>query len=175
MKNLEVLQAMVSEVSSYCGELDYLEVHDMESIDDILHHLGAMEVIGMADNGDFDINDDYFKLDGYGNLDSFTTSGYESELEYSKDEIIRQYIDTFGIDGELMDELDLDFHERVALLLENSDRALDEMDDILYDAITDIFGTLGFDVNNVDDVTNHKIMEIRSDILDNHEDFGVER
>ena len=64
----------------YCGSGDY--VYDMDLIDEIFSGDSPMNILQRAFFGDFNPNHDYFKFNGYGNLES---SDYVDELIYIDD------------------------------------------------------------------------------------------
>ena len=108
MKNMneaEKLMAMVQEVNSWDGGLEYLDVweNDSESFHTFFNN-NPMEVARAIQYGDYNYHDDYVTFDGYGNLVSYT--GYEVEelLTDHKEEIIESYNELVK-DGSIEDYL----------------------------------------------------------------------
>ena len=69
LNNMEVTRYMVRELSAW-GRLEYLEYFDMEEFDFILEEFAPSEVANMIFYGDFNPNNEYFRFNAYGNLES---------------------------------------------------------------------------------------------------------
>lgn len=93
-----MLQEMVQEVNSYNGDLEYLSVYLMDNFDDILCNLNPTVIAQMIQFGKFNIHDDYFNFNGYGNLVSRNHDDLMAEIEDEENYIIETYFDTFGDD-----------------------------------------------------------------------------
>ncbi|RPF54747.1 hypothetical protein [Abyssicoccus albus] len=70
----EELMDMMKEVTSYNGTFDNIEPYYMDSFDEIMDGLTPTEIARRM-TSEFNIYDDYFIFNGYGNLESL--SDYE--------------------------------------------------------------------------------------------------
>lgn len=95
MKNMnetEKLMAMVQEVNSWNGELEYLNV--WENDDDFFNTFfggDPMEVARAISFGDYSYNDEYVTFNDYRNLVSYTEYQAEELLKDFEEEIIESY------------------------------------------------------------------------------------
>ena len=79
---------------------------ETEEIDEILYGKKPGEIINLTICGNFNLNDDYFKFDGYGNLESFNDlyDFYETYFYDLIDTIIENIEDLDGkIDSRIVD------------------------------------------------------------------------
>lgn len=93
----EQLQEMVSEVNSYSGGLEYLDYHNMDEIDDLLCNLKPSDILRMT-HSEFNPNSDFFQIDSLGHLFSVSDYKLKQELQDNQEEIVENFIDTFGAD-----------------------------------------------------------------------------
>ena len=87
--NFEVLEGLVMELNSWGRCLEHLEFWENE--EDTLQELFGNDLINFVQKikyGDYDINDSYFKFNGYGNLDSYSYKEMKEEIIGEVDEII---------------------------------------------------------------------------------------
>ena len=93
MKNytVEQLEEMVREVNSWDGSLEEFEYHEMEQINDLFHGVEPLEILRMAHFGDFEWQDEMFRINDYGNLDSCSEDYFITELADNEDEIAERY------------------------------------------------------------------------------------
>lgn len=87
--NFEVLEGLVMELNSWNNCLEYLEFWENE--EDTLQELFGNDLMRFVQSikyGDYDINDSYFKFNGYGNLDSYSYKEMKEEIIDSIEEII---------------------------------------------------------------------------------------
>lgn len=95
MKNtneLDKLMAMVQEVNSWNGELEYLDI--WENDDEFFNtffNSNPMEVARAVQFGDYNYNDEYVTFNGYGNLVSYTDYQVKELLKDYEAEIIESY------------------------------------------------------------------------------------
>ena len=95
MKNTnetEKLMAMVQEVNSWNGELEYLDI--WENDDEFFNtffNSNPMEVARAVQFGDYNYNDEYVTFNGYGNLVSYTDYQVKELLKDYEAEIIESY------------------------------------------------------------------------------------
>lgn len=104
------LLKVVSDVNSYDDYFDWLEWLDMEELDMYLEGYTPTEIAQKCQCGDFNINDEYFKFDGYENLESCNDWEWEQELDAARDEIAEYLLDFKGNvwDEKLQNMLDAD-------------------------------------------------------------------
>ena len=88
------LRDVVIAVNTWDGYFDQLAWEDLDNLNDVLYGLEPSKIVDMVLYGDFNSNDDYFRFDGYGNLETCTQSEMEDELEDSRDEIA-EYLTNF--------------------------------------------------------------------------------
>lgn len=94
LANLDELRQIVSELNSWNGCLEHLEIYENdEYFFDTFFDGRPMEAVRAAHYGDYNYNDDYVRFNGYGNLESFGDYQYEAELKDYVDEIIDNLID----------------------------------------------------------------------------------
>lgn len=93
--NIEEARDIASQINSYNGSLEEIDVYAMYEFNDIIrwHELDAMELIDKVQYGDFNTNDDYFKFDGLDNLISYSEYEYEELVKENIAEIVGRYID----------------------------------------------------------------------------------
>lgn len=94
LANLDELRQIVSELNSWNGCLEHLEIYENdEYFFDTFFDGRPMEAVRAAHYGDYNYNDDYVRFNGYGNLESFGDYQYEAELKDYVDEIIDNLIE----------------------------------------------------------------------------------
>ena len=109
--NKTELFEVVSQINSYDSSLQHLEFLDMEDLDVYLEGLTPTDIANKIFFGDFNPNHEYFRFNGYENLESFDEWELNKELFDNIDEIIERIID-------LKDEIELP--EEIENILENS-------------------------------------------------------
>jgi len=60
-------------------------IYSMDELEEVLHDESPITIAKMVQYGDFNINDDYFSFNGYGNLVSFNHYTFMSETENGND------------------------------------------------------------------------------------------
>ena len=88
---VEKLQEMAREVNGWDGSLGEFEYYEMEQINELFQSAEPLEILRMAQFGEFNCNDDYFTINGYGNLDSISENDFHGELIDNSKEIIERY------------------------------------------------------------------------------------
>lgn len=96
------LQYMVQDMFDYDNRLEDLYVYDMESFDEIISEETPTWIANRIFFGDFNPMHEYFKFNGYGNLESLSTYEYGEELQKYSDEIVSNYIEMVE-DGKIED------------------------------------------------------------------------
>lgn len=90
-KKIENLLTMVQEINAYNGSMEHLDLYDMEMFDEIMNGFEPMEIALRIYFGDFNPNDEYFRFNGYANLESLSEYDLENELIDYENEIIEEY------------------------------------------------------------------------------------
>ncbi|EGQ3928142.1 hypothetical protein I0618_002651 [Staphylococcus pseudintermedius] len=96
------LQYMVQDMFDYDNRLEDLYVYDMESFDEIISGETPTWIANRIFFGNFNPMHEYFKFNGYGNLESLSTYEYGEELQKYSDEIVSNYIEMVE-DGKIED------------------------------------------------------------------------
>lgn len=103
---VDELKELVDACNSWNGSLDHLRVYDNDEDFFSMYSDNVMEVVRAISYGNYNYNDDYVRLNGYGNLESIDSYDYDKLLEESKEEIIDAAIDNLD-ESEVMDILDI--------------------------------------------------------------------
>ena len=94
-ERVELMQHM----SFYDASFDDVLYYDMDEFDEILSNHTPMEIAQLICFGDgFDPNDDYFRFDAHGNLESANWYDLEAEAEDSVDDIIYHLTNSYSGD-----------------------------------------------------------------------------
>lgn len=88
---VEQLEEMVREVNGWNGSLEEYDYMEMDILNDYLADVEPLEVLRMAQYGDFNLNDDYFVINVYRNLESVSNIEHNEILENGYDEIVEAY------------------------------------------------------------------------------------
>ena len=91
MEKIENLLTMVQEINAYNGGMEYLEVYDMEMFNEIMSGFEPMDIALKIYFGNFNPNDEYFRFNGYANLESLSDYDLKNELLDYENEIINEY------------------------------------------------------------------------------------
>lgn len=92
----EELQAMVYEVNSENGNLEYLNYYENdEDFFNTFFSDNPMDVARATFYGDYNFMHDYVTFNGYGNLETITAWELEEILQDEKDNIINEYIEVY--------------------------------------------------------------------------------
>ena len=108
--NKTELFEIVSQINSYDSSLQHLEFLNMEDLDVYLEGLTPTDIANKIFFGDFNPNHEYFRFNGYENLESFDEWELNKELLNNIDEIIERIVD-------LKDEIELP--EEIENILKN--------------------------------------------------------
>lgn len=120
MKRIASLEGRVAEYIGDLSDSEFFELAQIMEIDEVLDYY-PMDELDMVLDGktpseilkigkDLDINDDYFKFDGYGYLEGYSRSevGQNIRDEY-EDEVIADLVD--GVNGNVFTNLPDDLKE----------------------------------------------------------------
>lgn len=91
MTKIENLLTMVQEINAYNGNMEHLEVFDMDMFDEIMNGFEPMDIALKTFFGEFNPNDDFFRFNGYANLESLTYYDLKNELLDYENEIVEEY------------------------------------------------------------------------------------
>ena len=91
MEKIENLLEMVQEINAYNGSMENLELYEMDSFDEIMNGFEPMDIALKIHFGEFNPNDEYFRFNGYANLESLTEYDLENELLDYENEILEEY------------------------------------------------------------------------------------
>lgn len=91
MTKIENLLTMVQEINAYSGNMENLQVYEMSMFNEIMDGFEPMDIALKTYFGTFNPNDDYFRFNGYANLESLSEYDLENELIDYENEIIEEY------------------------------------------------------------------------------------
>lgn len=115
LANMDETRQIVSELNSWNGCMDHLEIYENdEYFFETFFEGRPMEAVRAAHYGDYNYGDDYVRFNGYGNLVSFGDYTYEQELKESLDDII---------DNLISEQAHIDFPEELDMLINPDDYA----------------------------------------------------
>ena len=75
------LLSLCREINSYDGNLDQFDIFEMDEFDEMLEGKTPTEIVNRVLYGDFNSTDDYFRFNGYCNLESLSYADIEEELD----------------------------------------------------------------------------------------------
>ena len=95
LENEDVLISVVQELNGWNGCLDYLEFweNDEEFFELFYSGMNGLEIARAIYYGDYNYNDDYVRINGYGNLESYTEDEIIEKMKDSIDEIVKNLIE----------------------------------------------------------------------------------
>ena len=95
LNDVEELRDVVNELNSWNGCLDWLEFreNDEEFFELFYSGINGLEIARAIYYGDYNYNDDYVRIDGSGNLVSYTEYEMIEEIKDSIDEIVENLIE----------------------------------------------------------------------------------
>ena len=95
LNNVEELRDVVNEINRWNGCLDWLEFweNDEEFFELFYSGINGLEIARAIYYGDYNYNDDYVRIDGYGNLVSYTEYEMIEEIKGSINEIVENLIE----------------------------------------------------------------------------------
>ncbi len=92
-ENLEMGINLVGEVNAWNSSLDYLNLYLMDEIDCLLESCSPSEILNMSYYGNFRPYEEYFRFNGYGNLESLNQWEAEQEIKEWSIEIAEAIIE----------------------------------------------------------------------------------
>ena len=99
LNNMETTRDVVNELNWYNNCLDFLDFYYMEDLDEHLHGFEPSVILNKMFYGDFNPNDDYFKFNAYGNLESLNEWELIKEYEIYINEIIEALLNNMDYVG----------------------------------------------------------------------------
>ena len=115
LKDVLIGIGLVNDVNSWDDSLEYLQVFNMEDFDEIMEGYEPLEIANRIYFGDFNPNHEYFRFNGYANLESLNEYDLEDEIKDYASEIAQRTVELYE-EGEL-DYLD----EEVMEILEDQE------------------------------------------------------
>ena len=99
LNNMETTRDVVNELNLYNNCLDFLDFYYMEDLDECLYRFEPTTILNKMFYGDFNPNNDYFKFNVYGNLESYNEWELIEEYEIYIDEIIEALLNNIDYIG----------------------------------------------------------------------------
>lgn len=92
------LADLLQYINSYDGSFEESIYYDMDSFDEFMSNYTPSEIARMIHFGEFNPNDDYFRFDGYGNLESLDWQEISDEAESLESDIIDHLVNDYSGD-----------------------------------------------------------------------------
>lgn len=86
---------LVNEINGWDGSLEYLQAYSMDEFDEIMNGFEPLEIANRIYFGDFNPNHEYFRFNGYANLESLDEYDLEEEIKDYSSEIARRTIELY--------------------------------------------------------------------------------
>ena len=94
--NLEIAHNMVREINFWNGQLKWLDVWENdEDFFNCMYENKIMEAVRATCSGDYDYNDDYVRINAYGNLESLCQWELDCEVVESIRDIARAILENY--------------------------------------------------------------------------------
>lgn len=93
LDNMVELEVCVNELNSFNGCLDYLEYLAMDDFNDYFSETSAIDIALAIQYGEFNINDDVFRIDNLGHLISADYYELEGMFRDNIDEIVDNIVE----------------------------------------------------------------------------------
>ena len=95
LNDVEELRDVVNELNGWNGCLDWLEFweNDEYFFESFYSGMNGLEIARAIYYGDYRYNDDYVRINGYGNLESYTEDEIIEKMKDSIDEIVKNLIE----------------------------------------------------------------------------------
>ena len=104
LNDMDELDYIIAEINGWDGSLDWLEAYENDEEFFDMFFANTMEAVRSVCYGNYNYSDDLVRLDGYGNLESFSRWEYEDKLIDNIDDIIERLLSVYyqiDIDEEL--------------------------------------------------------------------------
>lgn len=122
------LAELLQYINSYDGSFEVSTYYDMDSFDEFMSNYTPSEIARMIHFGEFNPNDDYFRFDGYGNLESLDWQEISDEAESLESDIIDCLVNYYDGDTPWAD-LDYMVDSDVTALFNEDFEEVDDDDD----------------------------------------------
>ena len=86
---------LVNEINSWDGYLEYLQVYPMDEFDASLEGFSPLEIANKIYFGNFNPNHEYFRFNGYANLESLDEYDVEEEIKEYAFEIAQRTVELY--------------------------------------------------------------------------------
>lgn len=127
--NGDDLTQLLQHMHAYDGCFDDCAYFDMDEFDDFMSNSTPLEIARMIFYGDFNPNDDYFRFNAYGNLESADRLDVVAEAEDVESDIIDHLVHYYSGDTPWPDLDDLVYADEDAVFNEYLEEILDDEDD----------------------------------------------
>lgn len=92
------LADLLQYMNAYDGSFEESTYYDMYLFDEFMSNYTPSEIARMIHFGEFNPNDDYFRFDGYGNLESLDWQEISDEAESLESDIINHLVNYYSGD-----------------------------------------------------------------------------
>ena len=92
------LAELLQYIHAYDGSFEEAIYYDMDLFDEFMDGYTPSEIARMIHFGEFNPNDDYFRFDGYGNLESLDWQEISAEAEDLVDDILYHLVNYYSGD-----------------------------------------------------------------------------
>lgn len=127
--NGDDLAYLLQHMNSYDGCFEEAIYYDMDEFDEFMSNYTPMELAQIIYFGEFNPNNDYFRFNAYGNLESADWPDIVAEAEDLVDEIIYHLVNCYSGDTPWPDLDDLVYADEDAVFNEYFEEILDDEDD----------------------------------------------
>ena len=86
---------LVNDINSWDFSLEHLQVYQMEDFNEIMEGYEPLEIANRIYFGDFNPNHEYFRFNGYANLESLDKYDLEDEIKDYSSEIARRTVELY--------------------------------------------------------------------------------
>ena len=123
------LAYLLQYMNGYDGCFEESVYYDMDSFDEIMSGYTPSEIARMIFFGDFNPNNDYFRFNGYGNLESADWPDVVAVAEYLVDDIIYHLVNCYNGDTTWPDLDGLVYADEDAVFNEDFEEVNDDDDE----------------------------------------------
>ena len=106
---VETLRYMVNEINGWDGSLENLEYYEMDQFNELMSGHDPEFIAHRIHFGDFNPTHDYFRFNGYGNIETISNWELERVMKDWADDIVIAYKELSNegfISGYLLDEIE---------------------------------------------------------------------
>jgi hypothetical protein len=128
--NGDDLAYLLPHMNGYDGCFEEARYYDMDEFDEFLSGHTPMEIAQLIYFGDFNPNNDYFRFDGYGNLESAEWPDVVAVAEDLVDDIIYHLVNCYNGDTPWPDLDDLVYADEDAVFNEDFEEVNEDDDEI---------------------------------------------